>query len=73
MAVVVQLQGDRLRLLALHVRAVGAVPWRSPAADLYRAQVETRARSLQRQAEETHALARRLEALAGSLERSQGT
>ena len=69
----VRLQGDRLRLLALQVRAVGAVRWRSPAADLYRARVEVRAHSLQGRAEASRELARRLEVLAESLECREGT
>jgi hypothetical protein len=71
-AVAVRLQGERLRLLAVHVRAVGDVRWRSPAADLYRAQVDARAHSLQRQAEATDEVARRLDALAESLRGSEG-
>jgi hypothetical protein len=68
MATTTRLQADRVRLLALKVRAVGAVRWRSPAADLYRAQVEARARRLEREAEDAHDLARGLEALADVLE-----
>jgi hypothetical protein len=65
-----RLQGDRVRLLALRVRAVGAVRWRSPAAALYRAEVEARARRLEREAEAAHELARRVEALADVLDRT---
>lgn len=68
LATTTRLQGDRVRLLALRVRAVGAVQWRSPAADLYRAEVEARARRLERESEEAHELARRVEALADALD-----
>lgn len=60
----IRLQSDRVRLLALRVRAVGALQWRSTAADLYRGQVEARARRLEREAEAGHELARRVDALA---------
>jgi hypothetical protein len=70
LASAVRLQADRLRLLALKVRAVGAVRWRSPAADLYRANVEERARRLQDRSEAAHHLARRLDDLAEALEGS---
>ena len=64
LAVDIRLQSDRVRLLALRVRAVGALQWRSPAADLYRGQVEVRARRLEREAEAGHELARGVERLA---------
>lgn len=57
-----------MRLLALKVRAVGAVQWRSPAADLYRAQLQGRARRLEREAEAAHELARSIDALADAIE-----
>jgi hypothetical protein len=68
LATTTRLQADRVRLLALKVRAVGAVRWRSPAADSYRTQVEARARRLEREAEDAHELARSLDALADALE-----
>ncbi len=70
LASAIRLQADRLRLLALRVRAVGAVRWRAPAADLYRAQVEERARRLQARSEAAHHLARCLDDLAEALDRS---
>lgn len=70
LATTTRLQSDRVRLLALKVRAVGAVPWRSPAADLYRAQVEARARRLGRQAEVAHELARAIDALADAIDKA---
>ena len=72
MATTTRLQADRVRLLAFRVRAVGAVRWRSPAADLYRAQVEARARRLEGEAEATHSLARCLDELANAAERQGG-
>ena len=63
----IRIQSDRVRLLALRVRAVGALRWRSPAADLYRGQVEARARRLEREAEAGHELARRFDVLADLL------
>jgi hypothetical protein len=68
LAATTRLQADRLRLLALRVRAVGAVQWRSPAADLYRTAVEARARRLQAQSEAAHHLARCIDDLAEALE-----
>lgn len=58
-----------MRLLAMRVRAVGAVRWRSPAAELYRQRVEARARRLEAAAEEAHTLAQATDALAAVLER----
>ena len=69
MACTVRLEGDRVRLLALRVRAVGAVRWRSPAAELYRQRVEARVRRLEAVAEAAHVLAREAERLAAALER----
>jgi len=69
MASTVRLEGDRVRLLALRVRAVGAVRWRSAAAELYRQRVEARARRLEAAAEAAHVLAREAERLAAALER----
>lgn len=60
-----------MRLLAMRVRAVGAVRWRSPAAELYRQRVEARAGRLEAAAEEAHTLARAAEALAAVLERPE--
>ena len=68
LATTTRLQADRVRLLAFKVRAVAAVHWRSPAADLYRAQVQGRARRLEREAEAAHGLARSIDALADALE-----
>ncbi|MDF2093166.1 hypothetical protein P0Y31_12500 [Knoellia sp. 3-2P3] len=69
MATSTHVQADRMRLLALRVRAVGAIRWRSEAADLYRAQVEARARRLELEAEATHELARTFDDLATMVER----
>ena len=44
--------------------------WRSPAADLYRAQVEARARRLEREAESAHELARDIDALADAIDKA---
>ena len=71
MAATTRLQADRVRMLALRVRAVGAVQWRSPAADRYRAQVESRARRLERESEATHHLARCIDDLADAVERQR--
>ena len=71
LAATTRLQGDRVRLLALRVRAVGAVQWRSPAADLYRAEVEARARRLEDESEAAHRLARCIDDLAEALERER--
>lgn len=60
-----------MRLLAMRVRAVGAVRWRSPAAELYRQRVEGRARRLEAAAEEAHTLALAADALAAALERPE--
>lgn len=68
-ATTIRLQADRVRLLALRVRAVGAVRWQSPAADLYRTEVEARARRLEAQSEAAHHLARCLDDLAEALAR----
>ena len=70
LATTTRLQSDRVRLLALKVRAVAAVHWRSPAADLYRAQVEVRARRLEREAESAHELARDIDALADAIDKA---
>lgn len=73
LACTVRLEADRVRLMALRVRAVGAVRWRSPAAELYRQRVAARARSLEAAAEEAHDLAREAERLAAALERQAAT
>ena len=65
----VRVEGDRVRLLALRVRAVGAVRWRSPAAEVYRQRVEARALRLEAAAEAAHVLAGEVEGLAAALER----
>jgi hypothetical protein len=59
-----RLQADALRLTALRARAAAAVRWRSPAAELFRAQLEDRAQALDGASEDTRALARDLDALA---------
>jgi hypothetical protein len=69
LAATTRLQADRVRLLALRVRAVGAVQWRSPAADLYRAEVEARARRLEAQSRAGHRLAHCIDDLAEAVER----
>ena len=69
LATTTRLQADRLRLFALRVRAVGTVQWRSPAADLYRIEVEARARRLEAQSEAAHHLARCIDDLAEAVER----
>ena len=73
LAATTRLQADRVRLLALRVRAVGAVRWRSPAADLYRTQVEARARRLEVESEAAHRLARGIDELADRIERQRVT
>jgi hypothetical protein len=70
LAAALGLDADRVRLLAVRVRLLGAVRWRSPAAELFRARVEARARGLEASAEEARDLATCLERLAHDLEQA---
>jgi hypothetical protein len=65
-----RLEADHVRLLAVRVRLLGAVRWRSPAAELFRSRVEARARGLEASAEEARDLATCLERLAHDLEQA---
>lgn len=64
----VRLQAERVQVMASRVRALGALRWRSPAADLFRLRVAARARSLDDGAEHARLLAEALEALAAEVE-----
>lgn len=66
------LHADRTRLLAVRVRTVGTLRWRSLAADVFRDEVAARALALEAAAEETRALAAALDRLAGLLEQRSG-
>jgi hypothetical protein len=70
LAAALRLEADHVRLLAVRVRLLGAVRWRSPAAELFRARVEARARGLEASAEEARDLAACLERLAHDLEQA---
>ncbi|HEX5523510.1 MAG TPA: hypothetical protein VFX53_08675 [Pedococcus sp.] len=63
-----RLQADRVRLQAVWVRALGAVRWRSPAAEVFRGRARARGAALEAAAEDAWAVAGRLEHLAVLLE-----